>query len=186
MLNWFFSGFLFFVFWWIPRQEESSFTYVNTHPFATCDLIVDAGPDTNVCYPGGLLTLMGSVTGNALFTVWSPSSGLSNPNILNPVANITGPITYTLTGWGIDPDNPNLVVNGDFELGNTGFSSDYTYVADIPGNQSEMVPEGTYTVINNPNLVHTGFSACNDHTPGRRAAPAVSKGVAGTHEGAPK
>ncbi|HJW28682.1 MAG TPA: hypothetical protein VJ508_05455, partial [Saprospiraceae bacterium] len=27
-------------------------------------------------------------------------------------------------------------------------------------------PEGTYTVINNPNLVHNGFSACGDHTTG--------------------
>jgi hypothetical protein len=59
-----------------------------------------------------------------------------------------------------------LIVNGTFESGNTGFSSDYTYVVDIPGNQMEMYPEGTYTVINNPNLVHNGFAACSDHTSG--------------------
>lgn len=133
---------------------------------AVCNLIVDAGPDTNVCDPGGLLTLQGSITGTSIFYHWSPPSGLSNAFILNPTANITGPITYTLTAYGIDPNNPNLVVNGDFSGGNTGFSSDYTFVVDIPNVQNEMVPEGTYTVINNPNLVHNGFAACNDHTNG--------------------
>jgi hypothetical protein len=109
---------------------------------------------------------MGSITGNDVFFEWTPVTGLNNPFILDPTANITGPITYTLIAYAEDPDNPNLVVNGDFSSGNSGFSSDYNYVADIPGNQSEMVPEGTYTVINNPNLVHTGFSACSDHTGG--------------------
>jgi gliding motility-associated-like protein len=109
---------------------------------------------------------MGSITGNAVYYQWSPFTGLNNAFILNPTATISGPITYTLRAYGIDPANPNLVVNGNFSGGNTGFNSDYNYVVDIPGPQNEMVPEGTYTVINNPNLVHTGFAACTDHTGG--------------------
>jgi gliding motility-associated-like protein len=130
-----------------------------------CDLIVDAGPDTNVCYPGGMLTLMGSITGNEVFFQWSPPAGLNNPLVLSPIANITGPITYTLTAYAEDPSNPNLIVNGDFSAGNTGFTSDYNYVTDVAGNQ-EMEPEGTYAVLTNPNNVHWGFSSCNDHSPG--------------------
>ncbi len=133
---------------------------------SSCNLVVDAGPDTNVCFPGGLIGLMGSITGGDVFFLWSPATGLNNPYILNPIANITGPITYTLTGWTVDPGSPELIVNGDFSAGNTGFNSDYNYVVDIPGSQMEMYPEGTYTVINNPNLVHNGFSACTDHTTG--------------------
>jgi len=133
---------------------------------SSCDLIVDAGPDTNVCYPGGMIQLMGSIIGDDIFFLWSPITGLNNPFSLTPTANVNFPITYTLTGWALDPNSPELIVNGDFESGNIGFSSDYTYVADIPGNQMEMYPEGTYTVINNPNLVHNGFSACADHTTG--------------------
>ena len=79
-----------------------------------CDLIVDAGPDTNVCYPGGTIQLMGSIIGNDVFFSWSPTAGLNNPLILNPVANVTGPVIYTLTAFAEDPDNPNLVSNGDF------------------------------------------------------------------------
>lgn len=133
---------------------------------SACDLIVDAGPDTNVCAPGGLVQLMGSITGNSIFYQWTPYTGLSNPLILDPTADVTGPITYTLTAYGVDPSNPSLVTNGDFSLGNVGFTTDYNYVVDIPGIQNEMVPEGTYTVVSNPNLVHTGFSACMDHTGG--------------------
>lgn len=132
----------------------------------TCDLQVDAGPDTNVCYPGGSVGLMGSITGDDVFYQWTPASGLSNPFILTPVANVNADITYTLTAYAIDPNSPELVINGDFSAGNTGFSSDYTYVVDLPAVQNEMVPEGTYTVITNPNLVHTGFSPCTDHTSG--------------------
>jgi gliding motility-associated-like protein len=152
--------------WILQGASPIPSSQVPRSPASTCDLIVDAGPDTNVCFPGGVVGLMGSITGNDVFFEWTPHTGLSNPYILNPNANINGPITYTLTAWAIDPNSPELIVNGDFSAGNTGFSSDYTYVVDIPGNQMEMYPEGTYTVINNPNLVHNGFSACNDHTTG--------------------
>jgi hypothetical protein len=133
---------------------------------SVCDLVVDAGPDTNVCFPGGTVQLMGSITGDPIFYYWSPPNGLSNQFILTPTANINFPITYTLTGFAVDPNSPELIVNGDFSGGNVGFSSDYNYVVDIAGSQTEMYPEGTYTVINNPNLVHNGFSACGDHTTG--------------------
>src|SRR5678815_4497155 len=77
--------------------------------FSTCDLIVDAGPDTNVCFPGGTIGLMGSITGGDIFFQWTPTTGLSNPLILTPIANITGPITYTLHAWAIDPNSNELI-----------------------------------------------------------------------------
>ncbi len=168
MLNWTASGLLLLAFWFSPELSQVNHVPENHQVSnrAACEVIVDAGPDTNVCAPGGLIELMGSITGNAIFYQWTPYSGLSDPFILDPTATITGPITYTLSAYGVDPDNPNLVFNGDFSSGNVGFITDYNYVADIPGLQNEMVPEGTYTVLNNPNLVHTGFAACTDHTGG--------------------
>lgn len=65
------------------------------------------------------------------------------------------------------PPTANLVVNGDFSAGNTGFTSAYTYVVDDPAVQNEMWPEGTYTVINNPRNVHTNF--CNMTTEAMRS-----------------
>jgi hypothetical protein len=50
-----------------------------------------------------------------------------------------------------------LVTNGSFDAGNTGFTTNYAYVANQTGVQSEMYPEGTYAVVPNPNAVHTAF-----------------------------
>ncbi len=52
------------------------------------------------------------------------------------------------------------VVNGNFEAGNTGFTSGYTF---LPGNG---VPEGVYDVGVNPNAIHSSWATFGDHTSG--------------------
>lgn len=56
------------------------------------------------------------------------------------------------------------VVNGDFEAGNTGFTSGYGYLA--PAGQFTLYPEGYYTVDTDPNNVHNLWSSFGDHTSG--------------------
>jgi hypothetical protein len=58
-------------------------------------------------------------------------------------------------------DAPNLVVNGDFELGNTSFTSDYGY---SPGSNGT---EGQYTVRSNPFPWNSQFISAADHTSGQ-------------------
>lgn len=55
----------------------------------------------------------------------------------------------------------NILLNGDFSSGNSGFTSGYTY---SPGN---ITPETTYDVVTDPKLSHSG-AALNywDHTSG--------------------
>lgn len=60
--------------------------------------------------------------------------------------------TYTLTGS--ISSGVNLITNGDFEAGNSGFSSAYTY------NTTSLQNEGTYAIISNPQSLHTNFSNC--------------------------
>ena len=55
------------------------------------------------------------------------------------------------------------LVNGDFEDGNTGFSSDYRY-CDPPG--AGTVYEAEYTVWTDPNEVHSKWTSFGDHTTG--------------------
>ncbi len=55
---------------------------------------------------------------------------------------------------------PNLVSNGDFQAGNTAFSSSYGY---SPATNSS---EGQYTVRSNPNPWNTFFISAGDHTSG--------------------
>jgi hypothetical protein len=54
----------------------------------------------------------------------------------------------------------NLLVNGDFEGGASGFSSDYNY---SPG---DLGPAGAYDVINDPRHDHPLFAVMGDHTSG--------------------
>ncbi|KPJ66587.1 MAG: hypothetical protein AMJ43_07665 [Coxiella sp. DG_40] len=55
-----------------------------------------------------------------------------------------------------------LVSNGDFEAGNTGFLTDYIYIAS-PG---YLHPDQRYTVHTDPHEVHSGFTSYGDHTSG--------------------
>lgn len=123
-----------------------------------CPCTVNAGPDKNLCEPGGTVTLNGSITGQPISIEWSPQNGLSNPNVVNPSATVDQTTVYTLTIKCVN--NTNLVNNANFNNGNTGFTSDYTYSA------TNLVPEGIYTVTNNPQSVHPGFAPCGDHTGG--------------------
>ncbi|MBL8556496.1 MAG: PEP-CTERM sorting domain-containing protein [Phenylobacterium sp.] len=53
----------------------------------------------------------------------------------------------------------NLVTNGDFEAGNTGFSSAYTF-------SSNGLPAKTYTVTDDPYDFNANFIHAEDHTTG--------------------
>lgn len=56
-----------------------------------------------------------------------------------------------------------LVVNGDFEAGYTGFTSEYTKHGD--GGLTIYDPE-TYVIAASPRAVHTAWPVMQDHTPG--------------------
>ena len=123
-----------------------------------CGLTVAAGPDLAVCQAGQSVTLQGQLTPAQSFT-WSPTAGLSNPNSLTPSATVFGTQTYTLTALVSDLSN-NLITNGDFSQGNVGFTSDYVY------SPTNIWLEGRYSVSASPNLVHSNFPPCDDHSPG--------------------
>jgi hypothetical protein len=56
------------------------------------------------------------------------------------------------------PCGQNLIANGDFEAGNTGFSSGYTFKTNLPGVNNEMIPENTYGVDANINGYHPSMT----------------------------
>ena len=61
-------------------------------------VVAEAGP-TKLIGPGGSATLDGSASGGVPpYTYsWSPTTGLSNPNIAQPTASPSVTMTYTLT-----------------------------------------------------------------------------------------
>lgn len=103
--------------------------------------------------------------------VWS--TGASNDTVTGLSA---GTYTVTITDGSCSATGPQLVVNGDFSGGNTGFSSSYVYC----NTANCIVNEGMYSVGANPNFFHTGFFGA-DHTTGSGDMMIVNgAGTAGT------
>ncbi len=94
--------------------------------------------------------------------IWS--NGGTNQSI---TVDRAGTYAVTVTNAGICTATSSynvaleLVANGDFENGNTGFTTYYTYSTAAGG----LYPEGTYTVATDPNYYQGNFHAI-DHTTG--------------------
>jgi hypothetical protein len=128
-----------------------------------CDFTISVPQDITICEESTVL-LDGSIFGNYLSFLWTGTNGYSNSNNLTPSVFVDQTTTFTLKVLS-DP-SVNLIINGDFSAGNSGFTTNYNYMPDLPGNQSELWNEGTYTVVSNPNFVHSNFSPCPDHSGG--------------------
>ena len=102
--------------------------------------------------PGGSVQLWAS---GAEFYQWEPATGLSCTACPDPMASPSFTTVYTVTGYN---SGANLVYNGDFELGNVGFTSQYTY-------QSNLNPQATYYIDYTPSGHHGSFHG-QDHTTG--------------------
>jgi gliding motility-associated-like protein len=74
---------------------------------------------------------------------------------------VTAPGTYFCTATKV---SGNLIANGDFSAGNSGFSSNY--VEGKGGTFGPLSQEGTYAVGNNPTAQHSHFPSFGDHTTG--------------------
>jgi gliding motility-associated-like protein len=127
---------------------------------ATCDSV--ATPDTLTACAGTTVVMPATLYGtdSVLSILWSPATGLSSTTILNPTLTVGTSGYYYITVQSLFPTN--LVVNGDFEAGNTGFSSSYTYVSG-PGS---LVPESVYAISTDPFHEHPGAVSFGDHTTG--------------------
>ncbi len=122
---------------------------------AQCPVIVSAGDDIYGCGVPLFTTLDGSISGDYLSFTWSPTTGMTGANTLTPNVSVNQPTRYVLRVRAINT-NENLVTNGDFEQGNTGFTSDYIY---NPGFQ--QFPWSTYDVT-----TVSAYAGCTDHTGG--------------------
>lgn len=125
-----------------------------------CDITVNAGPDQVFCTPGQTLTLSGSITGVYLNASWSPATGLSNPNSLNTNAVVSTATNYVLSARSLT--GPNLVTNGDFSQGNTGFTTQYNQGGS--GQFGPLTNPGTYGITTRADLLHSQFAPCLDHS----------------------
>jgi hypothetical protein len=117
----------------------------------------DAGPDLLICDPGQAVQINASINGSYDRFYWEPSTGLTPPNSLNPTAIVNQTTTYRLVVES--RSNVNLITNGNFAGGNSGFTSEYRYRA--PGTGFTW---GDYSVHNRPSDLNGAWSNCPDAT----------------------
>jgi gliding motility-associated-like protein len=107
--------------------------------------------DTSIC-PGDSVLLQTSP--NTFNNCWTVSQGpLPSGNYVYPLSTTTYTLFNQLKGG-------NIVVNGNFENGNTGFTSQYIY------NPGSGFNSGVYNTGSSIIAWHPGMANCQDHTSG--------------------
>ncbi len=123
---------------------------------------VDLGNDTTLCV--GQTILLNAGTYNTY--LWNNGSTTSTKLVSNPGG------TYWVQ---VGTLGANQIVNGDFESGATGFTTQY--VPGTGGSWGLLSNPGTYAVTTSPNLVHNNFNSCADHTTNPGANQLVVNGA---------
>jgi hypothetical protein len=111
------------------------------------------------CTGTGYVKLTSSAGNSYLWSTGQNSSFINVDQAGNYQVTITNAAGCTASA-SIDVAQE-LVINGNFESGNSGFSTAYTYSTVANG----LYPEGTYAINNNANFNHDQFYG-RDHTSG--------------------
>ena len=136
---------------------------------APTNIIIIAPSDLSISLPkticAGTPTTL-SVSGSTTSYLWTANpvdaslTALNNTSASPTVSPLTT-TTYTVTSTSNSPSS-NMVTNGDFSLGNTGFTSDYQYIANAGVNGVQRA----YGVVNKAINWFQFFPSCNIEHPG--------------------
>lgn len=114
---------------------------------------------TSICV-GEIVTL--TANGASAYT-WSSTpndTGITNINAISQTVQPSVPTTYSISAS--TSSTTNLITNGDFSSGNTGFTTNYQFLATAPTGGLQ----NAYGVVTNPQAWFNAFSNCGDHTTG--------------------
>ena len=133
-------------------------------------IIIVAPSDISVSLPtticSGTPTNL-SVSGSSTSYLWTAnpldtSLTVANNTSASPTVSPLLSTTYTVTSTSNSPSS-NMVSNGDFSLGNTGFTSDYSFIA----NAGTSGVQRAYGVVTTATSWFQFFPTCNiEHTTG--------------------
>jgi gliding motility-associated-like protein len=118
---------------------------------------IDLSPDTTICL--GSQTQINVTGANVLQSTWLPLTGIVSQTNTSAVVAPTLTTTYYVQS---SLQGQNVVVNGNFDAGDTGFNSNYIY--GTGGTYGLLSNEGTYAIATSPSNVHVNFASCIDHT----------------------
>lgn len=132
---------------------------------------------TNYCGTGGNVELTSNTFNSYLWNTGETTQSIT--------VDLAGIYTITVTDAnGCTNLNAvtvanELVTNGKFNSGNTGFTTGYTYTTQVySGGQTGLVPEGKYTIASNANTYHPLFYSTDHTSPGTGKFMIVNGSVA--------
>lgn len=141
----------------LNQADTSYFVIQSIYPSP----IITAGANDTICQGETVgLTAQGGV-----YYTWEPSSEIVGSNQLaNPTAAPENTTAFVVTAKAPVAD---MIVNGNFSGGNTGFTSEYTFFPTFSGGPGNM-NDGNYAISNCPSDANGSWWQCNglDHTGG--------------------
>lgn len=124
-----------------------------------CPHSIELQDTIELCDPGFVM-LNASFSSTPDEVSWEPSALVAGADNLSASAVVGTDTTFYVEVRKLSDEN--LVFNGDFSQGDTGFSSDYIYGQG--GSFGPISEEGQYVVDDNMEDAHRHFPDCGDHT----------------------
>lgn len=123
---------------------------------------ITLSPSTTIC-EGQNTTL--TVSGGSSAYTWTSQpvdTSIIDPSLDTQIVNPTETTIYTVETTVVSDSSSgtNLIVNGDFSAGDTGFSTDYIFTADNTAAKAQKM----YGIVSNPNTWEPDFSNCSDRS----------------------
>ncbi len=128
--------------------------------FSQCDVEVSVPANFVICEPGNV-DLEGIINGSESCLLWTSDQGFFEDQDADISVFVDVETNFIFTAFGSTP-GPNLIVNGDFESGDSGFTTDYfPGPSGCPnGGLGFLTCEGAYEVMANPQDGHSNFDPC--------------------------
>ncbi|MBQ4420975.1 MAG: gliding motility-associated C-terminal domain-containing protein [Bacteroidales bacterium] len=123
--------------------------------FAQMECNVKIIPSDTVFYTNSDTTIVFSLSNEPNFSVTWSGDNLNVSDSLHPTTILLPNVSQQYSVRAVYENSLNLVTNGDFESGNTGFYSQLNYVS-YTGTQA-LWNEGTYSVGTNPHNYHQNW-----------------------------
>ncbi|MEL7375826.1 MAG: gliding motility-associated C-terminal domain-containing protein [Bacteroidota bacterium] len=128
-----------------------------------CNAFLFLGLDTTICEGADIQLQVSGLPAEVLNFNWTPAGLTVSSDNSSATDSPSATTTYGLEVRYVT--GPELVNNGDFSAGDTGFSTDYTF-GNSSGGNGPLDDQGQYRITTSPPSVHDDFGDCGDHTSG--------------------
>jgi gliding motility-associated-like protein len=124
----------------------------------TTNCVIQIIPNDTTLYSSSSVQIQLNTDTTASFYHWS-GNNISDTTVRNPIVSALPNSSNQYILQAMFEEDSNLVINGDFEQGNTGFTSDLTYIS-TPNPHSNLWNAGTYAIGYTPTDYHSLMEPC--------------------------